>query len=209
MEDNNNILEGPDTPQESSGEEGRVTYTKQQSFLYTAICVVLFFAIYFAVKGIGGVINRPYMMFVYGDELAEEMIAETFDISGISSGSGYKFENARLEKDSSGYAVSMLFSSDELYESEEESGYYSHAEEVLGFDFGNPAADERIEFYPYAENPYFAEYAYGEKYTDTLTAENEVYFFEWEGRQYAFYSLHDTEISSEIRGLFANSEKVF
>ncbi len=209
MEDNNNIPEETTAAQESGSEEGRVRYTKQQSFLYTAISVVLFFAIYFAVKGIGGIINRPYTMFVYGEELTEDMAAEALEISGISDGNGYGFENARLEKDSSGYVVTMLFSSENVYQSDEDSGYYAHAEEVLNFDFADPTADERVEFYPYAENPYFAEYAYGEKYTDTLTAENAVCFFEWEGRQYAFYSRRGSGIPSEIKGLFANSEKVF
>ncbi len=214
MEDNNKEIGEPEEEASSenaeTGEEvGRVKYTKQQSFMYTIASIVLFFALYFAVKGISGAVGRPYKMSAYGEQIPENSMEEIFEISGISTGSGYGIENLHLYKDPQGYYFAALFSCDEIEENDEDYGYMSHAEEVLTSDPGDPQTDIRIEFSPYEDVPYEAEYAYGEKFDiiDELTTS--VSFFEWEDRQYALYEEYGYNVPAEIKSLFSGTEKVY
>ena len=199
MEDNNKN-EGIEASQEESSERP-VHYTKQQSFFYTVISVALFFLIYFAVKGIAGTANRPYQMFAYPENITAERAAEAFAISGISQESDLVFENARLEKNSDGYVLMMLFSGNGDAE--------SFADEEISFEYGDAEEDIRTEFYPYAENYYYAEYAYAEKYVDIEAPSREIYIFEWKGRLYAEYRQYGSSIPSEIKTLFSGMEKVY
>ena len=207
-----NITDINEIAEENAGFDApvkRVQYTKRQSITYTLLSVALFFLIYFAVKGITAMVNRPYKMSAYGEQISAERVGETFEMSGISSESGYEIENIHLYKDPQGYYFTALFSCDEIKENEEDYGYTSHAEEVLTFDLGDPQTDIRIEFSPYEDVPYEAEYAYGEKYDiiDELTAS--VSFFEWEDRQYALYEEYGYNVPAEVKSLFSGAEKVF
>lgn len=184
----------------------RTQYTKQQSFLYTVISVVLFFIIYFAAKGITGTVNRPYQMLVYGEDINAESVAEAFSISGISSENGCVFENARVEKGTDGYAFSALFLVNIEPDAEDDE---SIAKEIISFEYGDPEEDIRAEFYPYAENPYYAEYAYGEKYVDIETPSREISIFQWDGEVYALYRQYGSVVPSEIKALFSGTEKVY
>lgn len=216
MEDNNNDIGGleEETLPERSGtdeEVGRVKYTKQQSFMYTIVSIVLFFVIYFAVKWISGTVNAPYKMSAFGEQISPENTEKIFEISGISPESGYGSENIHLYKDPQGYYFTALFSCGEIEENDEDYGYMSHAEEVLTFEFGSPLEDERIEFCPYENAPYEAEYSYGEQYSgiDEQKLISSVSFFEWENRQYALYEQRGDYVPSEIKSLFSDAEKVY
>lgn len=207
-----NITEINENSEENAGSDApikRVQYTKRQSITYTLLSIALFFLIYFAVKGITGVVNRPYKMSAYGEQISAERTEEIFEKSGISAESGYGIETIHLYKDPQGYYFTALFSCDEIEENDEDYGYMSHAEEVLTFDLGDPQTDIRAEFFPYEDAPYEAEYAYGEKYDiiDEITAS--VSFFEWEDRQYALYEEYGYNVPAEIKSLFSGAEKVF
>ena len=208
MEDNNKELgkkPGPEVTEEENPIK-RTQYTKQQSFLYTVISAALFFLIYFAVKGITGSVNRPYQMLAYGEDIRTERVAEVFSISGISSEKDCTFENARVEKGTDGYVFSALFLVNIEPDEEDDE---SIAREIISFGYGDPEEDIRAEFYPYAENPYYAEYAYGEKYVDIEAPSREISIFQWDGKVYAQYRQYGSVVPSEIRALFSGTEKVY
>lgn len=197
---------GAELPEEASEGEcsgKRVQYTKQQSFLYTAISVALFFLIYFAVNGIAFTANRPYKMFAYAEKISAEQAAEFLAASGISQESSCIFVNARLEKGPDGYEFTALFRVNGEAEAHE-----SIAEEIIAFEYGDPEYDVRIGFYPYSENPYYAEYAFGEKYVDIEIPSREITVFEWNGSVYAGYCQRGIGIPPEIRALFSGMEKL-
>ena len=179
----------------------RKHYTKQQNVTYTIISIVLFFILYFAVKGIMGTINRPYHILVYSDQIAESTAGDAFAVSGISAEQGYVFENARLNKDVSGYALNIIFSGIKDEESFAESG--------MTFEYGDVEEDIRREFYPYRDNSDYAEYVYADKYVNIDYPAGAVYLFEWEGELYAEYSEYSTSMPGQISGIFAGQEKIY
>ena len=208
MEDNNRNTEEELDQETEEGEsaEKRVQYTKQQSFLYTVISVALFFLIYFAVKGITSAVNMPYRMLAYGEDLSQERSAEAFSISGILPEGECLFDSARLEKGSDGYVFTALFIVNERADDDE---FEDIAEKIIDFEYGDPDEEIRTGFYPYHENPYYSENAYGEKFVDIESPYREVILFNWNGSVYAQYRQYGTDIPSEIRALFSETEKVY
>ena len=208
MEDNNRNTEDELRQESAEGEssEKRVRYTKQQSFLYTVLSVALFFLIYFAVKGIAFTANLPYQMLAYAENLSPERTAEALSISGMLPESECLFDSARLEKEADGYVFTALFL---VNEETGEKEFDNIAEEIISFEYGDPDEDVRTGFYPYSENPFYAEYAYGEKYVDMEAPDREVVIFQWNGKVYAGYHQYGSIIPPEIKALFSEAEKVY
>lgn len=206
MEENN--INGMDEEIEEITEEEsaeapmtRRQYTKQQNMLYTIISIGLFFLLYFAVKGVMGAVNRPYHILAWADSTTEISANRAFEISSISTDQGYVFESARLDKDVSGYTLKIFFSGIEDEEIFSESG--------MNFEYGDVEEDIRIEFYPYKENPDYAEYVYADKYVNIDDPSGAVYLFEWEGKLYAGYSEYSTSMSDQVSDLFAGQERIY
>ncbi|MDE5577936.1 MAG: hypothetical protein K2J11_11180, partial [Oscillospiraceae bacterium] len=126
-------------------------YTKQQNTLYTVLSVGLFLILYFGGGKLLELVNRPYRIYCYPETVSEESLTDLYDICGISSDSGIKFEGARLRKEG-GFEVLVLFSG-----IDDEDAF---AENCINFEYGDVTEDIRTEFYPYRENPSLAEYAY-------------------------------------------------
>jgi len=198
MEENtNNINEN------SAAEEvmERKHYTKQQNALYTVISIALFFVLYFGGKSIMGLVNRPYTIYLYSENISTETIPMMFDISGLSAENGLSIENARLIKYEDGHAASILFSG---FDSEEE-----FAESCILFEYGDLVEDLRIEFFPYEDNPSYAEYAFGTQYVDIDDPNRSVSVFKFEDTLYALYTVKGGPVPAEIKAAFSDGEKVY
>ena len=208
MEENNKFAEEEIKQEGAEGEraERPVHGTKQQNFLYTVLSVALFFLIYFAVKGITFTVNRPYKMFAYEGDLSPERTAEAASICGILPESEYRLGNVRLEKEAEGYVFTALFL---LPDEPEDDDLEAIAGEIIAFEYGDPEDDIRTEFYPYPENPYYAEYAYGERFVDIEASAREVVLFSWDGAFYAKYRQYGSSVPSEIKALLSGMEKVY
>ena len=208
MEENNiNEEITEEISQEISGSEQteapmtRRHYTKQQNIIYTIISIGLFFILYFVVKGIMGQVNRPYYIFVYADTAASGTADRAFEVSGISGEQGYVFESARFDRNAGGYELKIVFSGIEDEESFSENG--------MDFEYGDVEEDIRISFYPYEENPDYAEYVYADKYVNINDPVGEVYLFKWEGNLYAEYSERGTSMLYNMSELFSGQEKIY
>ncbi|MCM1329503.1 MAG: hypothetical protein NC253_08705 [Ruminococcus sp.] len=203
MEDNNKNTEITEEVPEESTEKPmtRTVYTKQQTALYTVISIALFCLVYFGGKGVMGMVNRPYSILAYSENVGAERIAETFEIGGISPGQSCTFESARLNKHENGYEFTMIFSGTGDLE--------NFAEEGIAFEYGDIEEEVRTEIYPYRENPDLAEYVYAEKFVDMDSPNREIYLFEFEGETYAKYVQYGGIVPAEVTGLFYGQEKVY
>lgn len=206
MEENNKnteIIEEVTEDTETAAEEPmtRKEYTKQQNALYTIISISLFFALYFGVKGVMGVGNRPYNMYAYSDTISEERIAAAFELSGISADRGYSFESARLVKDENSYEFRVLFSG--ISDTE------SFAENNTKLDYSDSNEESRIEFYPYRENPDRKEFIYADVFWNTDSDKGTVYLFEWQGNVYAEYLESGVSVPTEVSSIMVGQEKVY
>ena len=204
MEENNineEITEEISEAEETEAPMTRRHYTKQQNILYTIISIGLFFILYFAVRGIMGQVNRPYYVFVYADQTASGTADKAFEISGISGEQGYVFESARFDRSAGGYELKIFFSGSKDEESFSEIG--------MDFEYGDVEEDIRISFYPYEENPDYAEYVYADKYVNIDDPVGEVYLFKWNGEFYAEYSEHGTAMPYQVSELFSGQEKIY
>ena len=179
----------------------RRQYTKQQNVLYTIISIGLFFLLYFAVRGVMSAVNRPYYILAWADSTSDISVRRAFEVSGISEDRGYAFESARLDKDVSGYVLRIVFSG-----IEDEDGF---SESGMNFEYGDVDEDIRREFYPYEDNPDYAEYVYADKYVNIDDPSGAVYLFEWEGKLYAEYSEYSTSMSDQVTDLFAGQERIY
>lgn len=179
----------------------RTVYTKQQTALYTVISIALFFVLYFGVKGVMGIVNRPYSILAYSENVNAERVAETFAIGGISAEQGCLFESARLNKHENGYEFTMIFSGIDDLE--------SFAEEGISFEYGDIESEVRTEIYPYRENPDLTEYVYADKLVDIDSPNREIYLFEYDGSIYAKYAEYGSIVPAEITGLFYGQEKIY
>ncbi len=198
MEDNtNNINEN--VPAEEGME--RRHYTKQQNALYTVISIALFFALYFGGGQILKLVNRPYDIYLTYENAGSETLSQMYEISGLATERGLTFETARLTKGDRMVAV-ILFSG--LESDEEES-----AESIIGFKYGDPIEDVRIEFYPYADSPAAPEYAFGTQYVDVDDPDRSVSVFEFEDRYYAMYTEYGNALDTELKAVFKDGEKVY
>ncbi len=176
----------------------RKHYTKQQNIMYTVISVILFFVLYFGGAGIIAAFNRPYNIYLTAEAVRPETLPQLYEISGLSAERGLTFETARLAK-GDGIATVMLFSG---LDSDEEP-----PESFIGFEYGDPIEDVRIEFYPYSDSPAVPEYAFGTQYVDIDHPERTVSVFEFEGGCYAMYSEYGNVLSSELKSAFKDGEK--
>lgn len=206
MEENNNNIEiiAENAEETEAAVEGSITrkvYTKQQNALYTIVSIALFFVLYFGVKGVMGMVNRPYRILAYSENVSTERIAETFVIGGISSEHGCVFESARLNKHENGYEFTMIFSGIDDLE--------SFAEEGISFEYGDIESEVRTEIYPYRENPDLAEYVYADKLVDIDSPNREIYLFEYDGSIYAKYAEYGSFVPAEVTGLFYGQEKIY
>lgn len=208
MEENNNnnnteiteeIKENTEAAQEQP--MTRKVYTKQQNTMYTIISIILFFALYFGVKGVMGAVNRPYIIYAYPDTLSEERTAALFELSGISSDFGYGFENARLVKNVNRYEFTAIFGGI--------SDRESFAEKNPQFVNSDSDEEVRIEFYPYKENPDVKEFVYAEAFGGADGEEGTVYLFEWQGSLYAEYFESGSVMPAEISSVMAGQEKIY
>ncbi|MCH5348974.1 MAG: hypothetical protein J1E40_06600 [Oscillospiraceae bacterium] len=201
MEENSINEEIIEEEEQTEAPMTRKHYTKQQNILYTILSIGLFFILYFAVRGVMGAVNRPYYLLAYADTVSENAVGNAFEISGISKDQGYEFESARLDKDSRGYALKILFSGAEDEEIFSESG--------MTFEYGNVEEDIRTEFYPYEENPDYAEYVYADKYVNIDDPSGAVYLFNWEGELYIQYIEYSSSVSVQVSELFAGQERIY
>lgn len=206
MEENNRnaeIIEEVTENTETAAEEPmtRRVYTKQQNALYTIISIALFFALYFGVKGVMGVVDKQYSMYASPDTISEERIAAAFELSGISAGQGYVFENARLVKNENGYEFRALFSGIPDME--------SFAENNPKLDYSDSDEEVRIEFYPYKENPDRKEFIYADVFWNTDSDKGTIYLFEWQGDVYAEYLESGVSVSTEVSSIMAGQERVY
>lgn len=179
----------------------RKVYTKQQNALYTIISIALFFALYFGVKGVMGVVDRPYSMYASPDTISEERIAAVFELSGISADQGYVFENARIVKNGNSYEFGALFSG--VPDTE------SFGENNPKLDYSDSDEEVRIEFYPYRENPERKEFVYADVFWNTDSDKGTVYLFEWQGDVYAEYFESGVSVPTEVSSIMAGQEKVY
>lgn len=179
----------------------RRVYTKQQNAMYTIISIILFFVLYFGVKGVMGVVNRPYNVYASPDTVSEERVAAAFELCGISADEGYSFENARLVKAENGYEFTVLFGDitdrESFSENNPQLGYSDSEEEV------------RIEFYPYRENPDGKEFVYAEIFRNADSDNGTIYLFEWQGEFYAEYFESGSVLPSEVSSIMAGQEKIY
>lgn len=185
-------------------EEYKPKYTKQQNILYTIISIGLFCLIYFGGKEILQYVNRSYYCFQHPETVNAETLESIYEVSGISYNYGLVFENSRLYKDETGYSVEILFSGVDNIEKFEENG--------ILFEYGDVEEDIRINFYPYSDNPLFEEYAFAERYVnieDGAAPNSEIYVFEYEDEIFVKYQEYGYNISSEIKSLFSDCEKVY
>lgn len=197
MENNTN-----DIKENAAVEEGmeRKHNTKQQNALYTVISIALFFALYFGGGQILKQVNRPYNIYLTAEALQSEQLSEMYEISSLPADGGLTFETGRLAKENGMMAV-ILFSG---LDSDEEP-----AEGFIGFDYGDPIEDVRIEFYPYTDSPAAAEYAFGTQYVDIDDPNRSVSIFEFEDSYYAMYTEYGSSLDSELKAVFKYGEKVY
>ena len=206
MEDNNKnteIIEEVAEDTETSAEEPmtRKEYTKQQNALYTIISIALFFALYFGVKGVMGVVDKQYSMYASPDTISEEHIDAAFELSGISTDQGYVFENARLAKNENSYEFRALFSG--ISDTE------SFAENNPKLDYSDSDEEVRIEFYPYKENPDRKEFIYADVFWNVDSDKGTIYLFEWQGDVYAEYLESGVSVPTEVSSIMAGQEKIY
>lgn len=179
-------------------------YTKEQNALYTIISIGLFFLLYFGVKGITAAASRPYYILADIPAIGEELTADAFEISGISAdmrGQGCTLESARLDKNSGGYVLEMVFSGIGDEEEFIESG--------ITFEYGNIEEDIRAEFCPAPENPAYVEYVYADKLVDIEAPSRELYLFEWNDGHYAEYREYSASVPAEVLAIFSGQEKIY
>ena len=206
MEENNKnaeIIEEVTEDTETAAEEPmtRKEYTKQQNALYTIISIALFFALYFGVKGVMGMVDKQYIMYAYPETISEERIAAAFELSGIYAEQGYVFENARLVKNENSYEFRVLFSGIPDME--------SFAENNTKLDYSDSDEEVRIEFYPYRENPDRKEFIYADVFWNTDSDKGTVYLFEWQGDVYVEYFESGVSVPMEISSIMAGQEKIY
>lgn len=197
MDENTNSI-NEDVPAEERMERRR--YTKQQNALYTVISIALFFALYFGGGQVLKLINRPYDIYLASENAGSETLSQMYEISGLSAERGLTFETARLTKGDGMMAV-ILFSG---LESDEEP-----VESFIGFEYGDPIEDVRIEFFPYADTPAVPEYAFGTQYVDIDDPNRSVSVFEFEDRYYAMYTEYGNALDPELKAVFKDGEKVY
>ncbi len=198
MEDNKNILENTEQTEEQIHIPKN---TKQQTVLYTVISIALFFLIYFGGNGLMNMINRPYLMIQNAEGITEELLEQYYEYAFVSKEYGLVYENSRLEKNESGYKVSILFSGVDDIEGFAENG--------ILFEFGNPIEDVDDEFYPYIDNYNLPEYIIATKYVDNDEPSNEMLIFEYEGKLYAEFQSYGAIVPTEVKILFDGCEKVY
>ncbi|MBD5141333.1 MAG: hypothetical protein HDT25_07970 [Ruminococcus sp.] len=206
MEENNKnteIIEDAEEDIEAAAEEPmtRKEYTKQQNALYTIISIALFFALYFGVKGVMGMVDKQYIMYAYPETISEENISAAFELIGISVDNGYAFENARLKKNEYGYEFRVLFSGIPDME--------SFAENNPKFDYSDSDEEVRIRFYPYRENPDRKEFVYADTFWNADNDTGTVFLFEWQGNVYAEYIGNSVRVSTEVSEIMAGQEKIY
>lgn len=197
----NNINEEISETEQIEAPMTRKHYTKQQNVLYTIISIGLFFLLYFAARGIMGAVNRPYYVLVYGEQMSSGAADIAFEISGISTEQGYVLDSARLDRNAGGYSLKIFFSGIGDEESFIENG--------MDFEYGDAWEDIRTDFYPYRENPDYAEYVYADKYVNVDDPVGAVYFFKWDGEYYAEYIEYSSSIPYKASEIFAGQEKIY
>ena len=202
MEENNKNEEMIEEVSEVAAEEPmtRKEYTKQQNALYTIISIALFFALYFGVKGVMGMVDKQYIMYAYPETISEENISAAFELSGIFADNGYAFENARLVKNENGYEFRVLFSGITDME--------SFAENNTKLDYSDSDEEVRIEFYPYRENTDRKEFIYADVFWNVDSDKGTVYLFEWQGNVYAEYFDSGVSVPTEVSSIMAGQERV-
>lgn len=197
MEENN---KGAGITEENTEAEQPMTrrvYTRQQNMLYTIISIAIFCVLYFGGKAVMGAVDRPYAVFVYGEDMSAERFDAVCELGGVLP--GYcTFENARLIKSEGGYEFSVLFSADEDF-----------VPEGIAFEYGDAEEDVRTDIYPYSENPWFAEHVYAQRVADTDGSSRELYIFERDGAFYAKFVRYGSFVPSEVSAVFAGREKIF
>ena len=198
MEENVNLVEENEQKTEATYTP---KYTKQQTALYTILSIALFCILYFGGKGIMNTINRPYYMIQHAGNLTDELVKMHYDYAFVSDDYGLEYENSRLEKNETGYKVSILFSGIKDIDDFVEKG--------ILFEFGDAIEDAETEFYPYKDNPVRAEYVTAVKYVNNDNPNVEILIFEYDGKIYAEYQSYGALIPTEVKILFDGSKKVY
>lgn len=177
------------------------TITKQQNVIYTIISICLFCLIYFGGKGVFGLINRPYYILQYPEDVSEQRFEQIYEKIGISREYDLELEEARIVKNENGYTFSVLLSG--INDTE------NFADNAILFKYGNPEENIRTEIYPYRGNPMFAEYGYAVKYVNIDDPNSEILVFEYEDKNYVKYMNYGSVVPSDLKSLFSGCEKVY
>ncbi len=198
MEDNMNLPENNEQTEEQ-------TYipknSKQQTFLYTIISIALFCVIYFGGNGIINAVNRPYNMYRYAEDTTGEMLSLQYEYACVSEEYGLEYRYSMLEKNESGYKLSVLFSGIDDAEAFAENG--------ILFEYGNPEENVENEIYPYENVTSVSEYVIATKYVDNDDPNNEMLVFEYDGVTYAEFQSYGALLPTEVKILFDGCEKVY
>ena len=176
-------------------------YTKHQSALYTIISIALFCLVYFGGKYIISNINQPYCIYRFADNTNEELTEFHFDYANVSQEYELEYIYSKMEKNESGYKISILFSGFDDME--------SFADNAILFEFGNAIENIDNEFYPYPNNINIQKYAIATKYVDNDNPNNEILVFEYEDKLYAEFQSYGTIVPTEVKILFDGCEKVY
>lgn len=198
MEDNLNLTEKNEQQEELLHTPKN---TKQQTVIYTIISVALFCLIYFGGNSIIDVINRPYTMYRCVEDTEAEMVDLQYEYSHISQEYGAEYQYSLIEKNESGYKVSILFSGIKDADVFAESG--------IAFEYGDPIEGVENEFYPYYDISMGDEYVTAVKYVDNDDPNNEILIFEYNGEIYAEFQSYGAIIPTEVKILFDSCEKVY
>ncbi len=175
--------------------------SRQQTVLYTIISIALFCIIYFGGKGIINAVNRPYTMYRNSESISSELLDLQYEYSNILQECGAVYQYSLMEKNESGYKVSILFSQIEDTDVFLENG--------ICFEYGNPIEDVENEFYPDYNSNMGDEFVTAIKYVDNDNPNNEILIFEFDGEIYAEFQSYGTIIPTEIKILFDGCEKVY
>ncbi len=175
--------------------------TRQQTVVYTIISIALFCVIYFGGKGLIDMINRPYYMVQYPDNISDELIEMQYKYSSVAEDYGVEYLNSRVEYNKAGYKLSILFSGVDDMENFAENG--------ILFDYGNAVEDVENEFYPYNDNPSDCEYVTAIKYVDNDNPNNEILIFEYDNEIYAEFQSYGALIPTDVKILFDGCKKVY
>lgn len=197
MEDNKTFQENIEQYDETSYVP---KHNHQQTVLYTIISIALFCIIYFGGKAVIDSINKPYTMFRSASETSDELMLMQYNYANISEEYGLEYLYSELEKNESAYKISILFSGFDDIE--------DFSENAILFEFGNAIENVENEFY-ITYYPFVKEYVTAIKYVDNDNPNNEILIYEYDGKLYAEFQSYGTLVSTDIKILFDNCEKVY